>query len=67
MGESTRPYGRPLGSEPDNRQFREFRDHRERREFSDMFGQTFNDEGHEQSYKLNFEKPEKIVAKYRKE
>eukprot|EP00961_Rhodomonas_salina_P085992 1155551-Rhodomonas_salina.1 len=57
----------PTGSEPDNRRFREFRDHRERREFSDMLGQTFNDEGNERSYKPKFEKPEKIVAKYREE
>eukprot|EP00961_Rhodomonas_salina_P210624 2844160-Rhodomonas_salina.1 len=32
-----------------------------------MFGQTFNDEGHERSYKPNFEKPGKIVAKYSEE
>eukprot|EP00961_Rhodomonas_salina_P103736 1395325-Rhodomonas_salina.1 len=56
----------PSGSEPD-RLFREFRDHRERREFSDMFGQTFNDEGNERSYKPKFEKPGKIVAEYLEE
>eukprot|EP00961_Rhodomonas_salina_P244962 3310402-Rhodomonas_salina.1 len=55
----------PTGSESD-RQFRD-RDRRERREFSDMFGQTFNDDGHERSYKPKFEKPGKIVAKYREE
>eukprot|EP00961_Rhodomonas_salina_P176612 2380435-Rhodomonas_salina.1 len=32
-----------------------------------MFGQTFNDENHERSYKPKFEKPGKIVAKYREE
>eukprot|EP00961_Rhodomonas_salina_P296431 3936337-Rhodomonas_salina.1 len=57
----------PTGSESDNRRFRELRDCRERREFSDMFGQTFNDEGNEQSYKPKFEKPGKIVAKYHEE
>eukprot|EP00961_Rhodomonas_salina_P053420 716546-Rhodomonas_salina.1 len=32
-----------------------------------MFGQTFNDEGNERSYKPKFKKPGKIVAKYREE
>eukprot|EP00961_Rhodomonas_salina_P233646 3157644-Rhodomonas_salina.1 len=53
----------PTGSEQD-RLFREFRDCRERRKFSYMFGQTFNDNGNERSYKPKFKKPGKIVAKY---
>eukprot|EP00961_Rhodomonas_salina_P025853 349348-Rhodomonas_salina.1 len=32
-----------------------------------MFGQTFNEEGNERSFKPKFEQPGKIVAKYREE